>query len=212
MGSAKVGATLADRICPGLPSASRRCSVVNRLGDVADERGLYVHYDRLVIAAVVTSAGNPAAAIATATLAARKCARFPRSAEALRICVFYPLVREDESRVRCEQRKVSAAANYERLGACCVNCITRQRHFWYRASIPYHYAAPHRRNASGESRHILQEAKMKRLIGLSAVGILIAGCAGGMMMPGPSAVVRPNPKGNATGGSVPSRQKAAKSL
>jgi Cu-Zn family superoxide dismutase len=44
---------------------------------------------------------------------------------------------------------------------------------------------------------------MKQLIGLSAVGILIAGCAGGMMMPGSSAVTALEPtKGNATGGSV----------
>jgi Cu-Zn family superoxide dismutase len=43
---------------------------------------------------------------------------------------------------------------------------------------------------------------MKRLIGLSAVGILVAGCAG-MMMPRSSAVATLEPtKGNAAGGSV----------
>ena len=51
---------------------------------------------------------------------------------------------------------------------------------------------------------------MKRLIGLSAVGILFAGCAA-MMPAGPSAVATLEPtKGNATGGNVTFTAKGSK--
>src|SRR5437868_5656492 len=54
---------------------------------------------------------------------------------------------------------------------------------------------------------------MKRLIGISAVGILMAGCAGGMMMGGPSAVANLEPtKGNATSGYVTFSTRGSKVL